>query len=63
MAQNYEILRRNERPGFQEPNQTDTLNKYMESSSTESVKKGHFSLAKFGTLAYLIDYWTLIDLK
>lgn len=56
MAQNYEILRRNERPGFQEPNQTDTLNKYMESSSTESVKKGHFSLAKFGTLAYLIDY-------
>lgn len=66
MAQNYETLGRFERRGFQEPNLTDTLNKYTKSSSPESIKKGHFLLAKFGTLAYpvlLNSDWFKIRLK
>ena len=66
MAQNYETLGRFERRGFQEPNLTDTLNKYTKSSSPESIKKGHILLAKFGTLAYpglLNPDWFKIRLK
>ena len=55
MAQNYETLGRFEHRGFQEPNLTDTLNKYTKSSSPESIKKGHFywpNLERLLTLGY-----------